>query len=215
MGADGERVKVMTDHLVNVQQELVNTQQLVDAKKREIESEEHMKALVLRQLGRLQAEKVRYQKVLDDTQDHVNSISNEIIRGNEKLDQFKLEMNWNQEELEQWAIAARQKEEDEMTLLKYKRADDSKIRELTLAIEKLTVENAARRKELADQVTETQARQIEMEKTAEMFRQLHEDRKKLISQWEEAVRSMKTRDGQLEKLGEEFASNLARKRQKE
>ena len=25
---------------------------------------------------------------------------------------FKLEMNWNQEELEQWAIAARQKEED-------------------------------------------------------------------------------------------------------
>lgn len=29
-----------------------------------------------------------------------------------KLGRFKLEMNWNQEELEQWAIAARQKEED-------------------------------------------------------------------------------------------------------
>ena len=28
------------------------------------------------------------------------------------LRRFKLEMNWNQEELEQWAIAARQKEED-------------------------------------------------------------------------------------------------------
>ena len=28
------------------------------------------------------------------------------------LARFKLEMNWNQEELEQWAIAARQKEED-------------------------------------------------------------------------------------------------------
>ncbi|CAE7381010.1 Asah1, partial [Symbiodinium necroappetens] len=39
---------------------------------------------------------------------------------------FKLEMNWNQEELEQWAIAARQKEEDELTLEKYRRADDSK-----------------------------------------------------------------------------------------
>merc|ERR1712060_665625 len=173
------------------------------------------KALVLRQLGRLQAEKVRYQKVLDDTQDHINSIMNEINRGNERLDQFKLEMNWNQEELERWAIAARQKEEDEMTLLKYKRADDSKIRELTLAIEKLTVENAARRKELADQVTETQARQIEMEKTAELFRQLHDDRRKLISQWEEAVSNMKSRDSQLEKLGEEFAANLGRKRQKD
>lgn len=29
---------------------------------------------------------------------------------------FKLEMNWNQEELEQWAIAARQKEEDSFSL---------------------------------------------------------------------------------------------------
>jgi len=213
--ADGERVKVMTDHLVNVQQELVNTQQLVDAKKREIETEEHMKALTSRQLGRLQSETLRLQKVHDDTQDHINSISNELMRGNEKLDQFKLEMNWNQEELEQWAIAARQKEEDELTLLKYKRADDSKVRELTLAIEKLTVENASKRKELADQVTETQARQIEMDKTAELFRQLHDDRRRLITQWEDAVKSMRTRDSQSEKLGEEFASNLERKRQKD
>jgi chromosome segregation ATPase len=30
-----------------------------------------------------------------------------IFKANEKMDQFKLEMNWNQEELEQWALAAR------------------------------------------------------------------------------------------------------------
>jgi len=124
---DGGRVKVMTDHLVNVQQELVNTQQLVDAKKNEAETEEHLKALKSRELGRLKAEAVRLQKMLDDVQDQVNSYSTELMRGNEKLDQFKLEMNWNQEELEQWAIAARQKEEDELTLEKYRRADDAKV----------------------------------------------------------------------------------------
>jgi len=48
-------------------------------------------------------------------------------------------MNWNQEELEQWALAARQKEEDNLTLEKYRRADEAKIKELTLQIEKLTV----------------------------------------------------------------------------
>merc|ERR1711937_685408 len=153
-----------------------------------------MKALTTRQLGRLQAEQVRLQKLVDDTQDQINAFSNELMRGNEKLDQFKLEMNWNQEELEQWAIAAKQKEEDEMTLERYRRADDSKVRELTLAVEKLTVENASRRKELADLVTETQAKQIEMDKTAELFRQLHDDRRKLIDQWEESVKSMRTRD---------------------
>merc|ERR1712083_585537 len=121
------------------------------------------------------------------------------------------EMNWNQEELEQWAIAARQKEEDELTLEKYKRADETKVKELTLAIEKLTVETAAKRKELADQVTETQAKQIEMEKTAERFRQLHEDRRRIISQWEDAVKSMQQRDNQLERKGEEYAAASGRK----
>merc|ERR1712113_940757 len=215
LDSDGKRVKVMTDHLVNVQQELVNTQQLVDAKKNEADTEEHLGQLTNRQLGRLRAEMVRLQKLMDDTQDQVNAFSNELMRGNEKLDQFKLEMNWNQEELEQWAIAARQKEEDELTLEKYKRADDSKVRELTLAVRKLTVEIDSKKKELADQVTETQAKQIEMDQTAELFRQLHDDRKKLIDQWEESVKNMKTRDGQLEKLGEEYAANLGRKRQKE
>ncbi len=35
-----------------------------------------------------------------------------IYKGSEKLDQFKLLMDWNQEEMEQWAVAQRQKEED-------------------------------------------------------------------------------------------------------
>ena len=43
-------------------------------------------------------------------------------------------MNWNQEELEQWALAARQKEEDNLTLEKYRRSDEAKIKELTLQI---------------------------------------------------------------------------------
>jgi len=212
---DGARVKIMTDHLVNVQQELVNTQQLVDAKKNETTTEEHLQALTNRQLGRLKSEIVRLQKVLEDTQDQINAFSNELMRGNEKLDQFKLEMNWNQEELEQWAIAARQKEEDELTLEKYKRADDSKVRELTLTVEKLTVENANRRKELDDLITDTQAKQMELDKTAELFRQLHDDRKKIIEQWEESVKSMKSRDSQLERLGEEYAANMSRKKVKE
>jgi hypothetical protein len=31
------------------------------------------------------------------------------------MDEFKMQMNWNQEELEQWAVAAKQKEEDVLT----------------------------------------------------------------------------------------------------
>ena len=99
------------------------------------------------------------------------------------MDQFKLEMNWNQEELEQWALAARQKEEDNLTLEKYRRADEAKIKELTLQIEKLTVEVARKAAELEQEVTETQAAQIELDKTAEEFKRLHSERHQLYLQW--------------------------------
>merc|ERR1719191_1751504 len=74
---------------------------------------------------------------------------------------------------------------------------------------------ANQRQELEKEVTETQAQQIEMDKTAEQFRQLHSDRKRLIGQWEEAVKNMKTRDSQLERMGEDYAENLNRKKKTE
>ena len=45
-----------------------------------------------------------------------------IIRGSERLDQFRLAMSWNQEELEQWAAAQRAKEEDNAAVEEYKYA---------------------------------------------------------------------------------------------
>lgn len=48
------RIKVMSDHLTNVQQELIYTQQLVDAKRKEIDTDEHMASLAKRQIGRIE-----------------------------------------------------------------------------------------------------------------------------------------------------------------
>jgi hypothetical protein len=58
----------------------------------------------------------------------MTSLQTGVHRGNERLDQFKLLMNWNQEELEQWALASRQKEEDNLALQKYQRADDARVK---------------------------------------------------------------------------------------
>lgn len=66
----------------------------------------------------------------EEVQDKLNIVQNNIFSGNEAMDRFKLQMNWNQEELEQWALAAKQKEEDNLALQKYARADDVKIKDL-------------------------------------------------------------------------------------
>jgi len=113
-----ERTKILQDHLKKVEVELKNTQALLTKKNEEISSEKHMIHLTKRQCERTEAQIAKLKKTKVDLQDRLNSIQAETFSGNEKLDQFKLEMNWNQDELEQWALASRQKEEDNLTLEK-------------------------------------------------------------------------------------------------
>ncbi len=52
------------------------------------------------------------------------------------------------------------KDQDAMTLSKYTRMDESKIKELSLRIEHLTDESAAKRKKLQNETTETLTAQV-------------------------------------------------------
>jgi len=92
-----------------VQQELHHTQSLIEAKNKEIETEDHLKQVAERQVGRIESEMRKLEKMAIELQEGLNDQQNLIFKGYEKLDKFKLQMNWNQEELEQWALAARQK----------------------------------------------------------------------------------------------------------
>mmetsp|Transcript_12121 Transcript_12121/g.27996 ORF Transcript_12121/g.27996 Transcript_12121/m.27996 type:complete len:922 (-) Transcript_12121:343-3108(-) len=201
-----ERVLVMQEHLKNVEQELVNTQQLCEAKVKEIETEGHLKALTERETGRILQEIAKMERENFELQDRLNIIQNNIFRGNEKMDQFKIQMNWNQEELDQWALAGKQKEEDNMAMLKYTRIDEGKIKEMVLASEKLQKEVNQKKVMLENEVTETQAAQIELDKTAEDFRSLHRERQDLVVQWETAIDAMKRRDRTIQEGREKLMS---------
>ena len=103
-------------------------------------------------------------------QDKVTVLQNSIFKATEQMDQFKLLMNWNQEEIEQWALAQRQKEEDNAALEKYRNQDASKIKELEMGQEKVSKAIAVKKEELENEVMETQAAQIQLDKAAEDFR---------------------------------------------
>ncbi|KAF1787946.1 hypothetical protein GQ600_6691 [Phytophthora cactorum] len=188
------RVEIMTEHLKNVQQELLHTQALHGAKLKEVESEEHMRQLAQREIGRA-AELER----------KLAGLQGSLFKGNEAMDAFKLQMNWNQDEMEQWAVAAQQKEEDAMALERYRRADEARIKELTLALEKLTQQLTRAKREVDDEATETQAKQIELDKTAEEFRSLHAERAKLVAQWQSTLEAMRARDEEITQASEQFA----------
>lgn len=76
--------------------------------------------------------------------------------------------------------------------------DEGKKKELSLALEKLTQQVATQREALDSEVTDTQAAQIQLDRAAQDFRQLHAERQDLIHQWDEAREAMKHRDGAIQ-----------------
>lgn len=200
-----ERAKILEDHLKNVQSELFQTQRLVEAKDKEIATENHLKMLAEREIGRLESEVKKIDVAAAEIQEQTDMVQSDIFRANEKMDKFKAKMNFNQEELEQWTLAEQQKEDDFLALEKYRRQDEAKIKQMNLEIEKLNHSVLEKKRELQDLITETQSAQIELDKTAEDFKTLHKERQALVQQWEEAIEAMNRRDEMIQKAGEKFA----------
>jgi hypothetical protein len=67
------------------------------------------------------------------------------------------------------------------------------------------MEVARKAKELEQEVTETQAAQIELDKTAEEFKRMHNERHQLYLQWQETVENSRKRDELINETGEIYA----------
>ena len=207
-----ERISVMEEHMKNVRLEVTHTNGLLTAKEKEMKSEKHATELARREAGRYAQEVRREQADLEKHEAQLNTLQNQVFEANEAMDKFKLQMNWNQEELEQWALAAKQKDEDNLALERYTRADESKIKALALQIEKLTKLDLQKKMDLDDERTDAAARQIELDRTAKEFRTLHSERQQLVQQWKEAIETAHKRDNDIAKVATEYLAEKQKKK---
>ncbi|XP_051556328.1 coiled-coil domain-containing protein 39-like isoform X2 [Myxocyprinus asiaticus] len=191
-------INAVTEHLRNLRQEVSHTQALCRAREKETESEVHFRALAERETGRLKQEITKMENELKTLNEKKNAHENTIFKATQKLDELKNQLNWDQQTLEAWLQESEHKDEDTMAIIKYAKQDESRIRELTLKIEKLTLEANQKRKILDTELTETVTAQIGLDKTAESFRQAHIERQEMISQWENTIEQMRKRDQEME-----------------
>jgi len=199
-----ERTYIMKDHLKNVRQEIDYTNNLIAAKKKEMSTERHIVALTARQVGRYEQDIHKTEDACQNERERFKSIQHQIFKENQELDTLKKSMGWNQDELERWSKETAQKEDDNLALQKYSRADEAKTKELNLMIEKLASIAVEKNAALDNEETETQACQIELERTAEAFKIQHDERRQLIKQWQETIDSMRRRDGEINSVSEKY-----------
>lgn len=117
---------------------------------------------------------------------------------NQQFDSMKSQMKWDQQALEAWLEESAQKDEDALTLKKYAKEDEAKIKDLQLRIEKLIKEAHEQKRLVDDETLNTGTIQMELDKTAEEFRKTHKERQDLIKQWEQIIDQMQKRDNQIE-----------------
>ena len=204
-----ERYQIMVNHTKHIQQEMEYTNNLIDAKANEIKTESHLLSLVEREKGRL---KVDIRALEADELQHREEIKNveiDILKATEEINSFRESMNWNNEQITQWSEKAAETEADNIALQKYSKEDDVKIKELQLAIEKLTAKSILKKAQEENAQTERQIQRTELERSSEIFKQSHNERKQLITKWQDAIEAIRERDKEINKAAEDYTEAKA------
>ncbi|TNN69902.1 Coiled-coil domain-containing protein 39 [Liparis tanakae] len=193
-----DKNQLMTECLKNAKQELDNTEALCKAKEKEVELEKHLTALAERELGRLAQEDVKMENDNRSLAERKNILENHIFKAKQKLEEFRNQMNWDQQTMDTFLKESASKEEDTMAIIKYAQQNEPRIKSLTLAIEKKTLEANEKRKALDKELTETLSAQIALDETTENLQQAHLEQQQLIHQLENMRRQTKQRDADMQ-----------------
>ncbi|XP_071422314.1 coiled-coil domain-containing protein 39 isoform X2 [Pithys albifrons albifrons] len=193
-----ERIEAMTSHLKNVRQDLSCFQSLYSARENEIETEHHFKALAERECERLKRDLKRLQDELVSLGEKKNRQENIINKNIKKLQNLKQQMNCDEELLESWIKELNHTDNDALAIQKYAQQDEGKLRALEFQVEKLTMQANQKRRALDNELTETLTAQMELDRAAEDFRRVHQERQEVIRQWENAIQQMQKRDQQID-----------------
>nr|XP_061794920.1 coiled-coil domain-containing protein 39-like [Nerophis lumbriciformis] len=189
-----EKRQLGNDCLKNVKKELEVTEALCAAKDREATLENDFAAVAEREKGRLLQENIKMENDILNLAEKSKYFENNITKAKEKLEKFCAQMNWDQKALDTFLEESAIKDEDTMAIIKYTHQDEKRIKSLTMAIERMTVEGGKKRKILDKEMTETLAAQIALDKTTDTLQQAHVETEQIIRQWENTIQQMKQRD---------------------
>lgn len=137
------------------------------------EGENHLRMVAERETSRLTDDQKRIEDEFGDVTSRLSQLETLIFKTKQKMGNMDEEIKWDSETKQNWLEKEAKNEDDVITLEKYSRQDEAKIKSLSLAMEKLEIEAKETRKLLETEVTDTICTQIALDKIAEEYRITH------------------------------------------
>jgi chromosome segregation ATPase len=195
---DAEQVRVYKEHLATVAEATELNQELLRAKRAEIEVEEGLLRAEEVMQERLLRDKRRAAARLEELQEQRERMQQQVEEDREAVRNLEHLIKAESENQGEWAAALGLVDRDLARLATYYQADEGKIKTLSLRLVSLREKVGAARAELQQAATRSRMAHLALDKNAEEFRAAHAARQEVVRQWQGSLQLLAKRDQELE-----------------
>ncbi|CAF1269971.1 unnamed protein product [Adineta steineri] len=199
-----DRIQLLENHHKIIQDELRTIQRLLMVRRTEETTEQSHIDIDLNEIQRLKRltmsldtelirftkRKINFEMEIQELNKEISTISNETLMEKDALEKL---------------IESIKKHDDEtFCFIKYTQEDNSRIKELTIQMERLSEKSNSLKRVLEEERIEYVGHEIELDKIANTFRRSHKQRQQLIQQWETILIQMQRKDYDIDKFSMEL-----------
>mmetsp|Transcript_3101 Transcript_3101/g.7434 ORF Transcript_3101/g.7434 Transcript_3101/m.7434 type:complete len:977 (+) Transcript_3101:228-3158(+) len=202
--ANTARVSAMETHKKNVDHEIKVVQSVNIARDKEVSTDKRMALLAEGETKQLEKSAKNLQKDIETNVGVQNTLQNQIFTVKRDMDGLREQLEWDEQQMKEWLENAKVREEDTEVLRKYQRADEGRVKELTLELDRLNQEAIRKERQLEVEVTNTRSHRLGLDKVSLLFKEAHNQRVDTIAQWEDTVAKMEAEDKAINAAAQKF-----------
>ncbi|XP_053690796.1 coiled-coil domain-containing protein 39 [Sabethes cyaneus] len=193
----GRRLANLQLHWKSAQVEFDQNQKLLTADKSQIDAEHGMLKLSENESGRLRKMAREAQYGRQELEQHDQRSQKEMKKLTGSMERLTERIKWAKAALAEWQQVMGNGEETNKLIAKFSRLDAGRAETLEARRRMLEDKVSKRRAVLVDLTEEYRSLEQVLERTSQLYRQAHQERRQLVLTWKEAVKHMNQREGDI------------------
>ncbi|XP_058117768.1 coiled-coil domain-containing protein 39 [Anopheles ziemanni] len=189
-----QRLGNLKVHLKNAQIEFEHNSKLIGAEKSQISTEDGLLKVASNDRAYFRQQVLEVKKSHSDLEKHDHRAQGDMTKLTANVEKYTESIKWAKGALLEWKQVMGSGEETNKLILKYSKLDTSRAESLEAKRKQLENKIAQRRAVLVTLYEEYKSLEQVLERTSQLFRLAHHERRQLVRTWKEAVKHMNQRE---------------------